>query len=331
MTTQNVMINPKELGAKFRVAREALKLSLDDVNQQIRIHPSSLTNIEQGEFNDWPGGSIYGKSFVRKYADFLKMNTSEIMSEFERVGTKERRVDLRIGNEKTKHQGAGLKATWVLMKRYRRLAIKFTLIIIAVIAALAVLLGFFKVAKSIGSVIHKKRIEAAAKPKPIPKAKALKTKPVKQGSAAEERKQPKPKVESIAKSSVEPIRQLASEPVGTIEPVRVSSDASQVNATVYLNSPELDNFPKIRKQDPLILEVLATVDVWMKLTADGKVLFEEILKKGVTERWIADQDLQVKFGRPEGVLLTLNGYSIGKPGDGQAKHIHLTRSGMANI
>ncbi|MFT5206294.1 MAG: cytoskeletal protein RodZ [Candidatus Omnitrophota bacterium] len=322
MTIQNNEIDPKALGTKFRLAREALKFSLDEVNQQVRIHTNSLANIERGEFNDWPGGSIYGKSFVRKYADFLKMNTSQIMSEFDQVGVKERRVDLRIGNEKSKHQGAGVKATWVMMRRYRKLALNILLVVIVIMVSLGVLLGVVKAFKFIGSVIHDKRIEMAARPKPVKVAK--KTAP------AIVKNKPKAKVETKVKAVVEPIPKIVKTTTPNTKPQSVAADTEETIPSAYLNSHELGNFPKIRKQDPLILEVRATVDVWMKLTADGKVLFEEILKKGASERWIADKDLLVKFGRPEGVLLTLNGYSLGKPGDGQAKHIRLTRSGLAN-
>ena len=66
----------------------------------------------------------------------------------------------------------------------------------------------------------------------------------------------------------------------------------------------------------------------MRLIAGEQAIYEGILKNGTKKSWLSDYPIEIKIGRPEGVELTLNGYPLGKPGDGQAKHIRLSRNGM---
>lgn len=66
--------------------------------------------------------------------------------------------------------------------------------------------------------------------------------------------------------------------------------------------------------------VVLLVDVdetcWFDVIADGRRIFTGILQPGTQATWVADELLQVKFGRPEGVFLTLNGEPLGRAGTG---------------
>jgi cytoskeleton protein RodZ len=69
------------LGERFRAAREARKLSLSDVSEQIRIRSVYLAAIEE---ENWPaiGAPVYVRGFLRTYARFLGLDPEEVVAEF---------------------------------------------------------------------------------------------------------------------------------------------------------------------------------------------------------------------------------------------------------
>ena len=59
-------------GKIFKVEREKLRLSVDDVSKEIKIRSHIISAMESGEFERLP--AVYMKAFVRDYAKFLKLN-----------------------------------------------------------------------------------------------------------------------------------------------------------------------------------------------------------------------------------------------------------------
>lgn len=75
MTTSNKnqeMVSPS-LGEHFRLAREALNLSLDDVSKQLNLRPSILQRLENNEFSHNSISVTYIKGYIRNYAKFLRL------------------------------------------------------------------------------------------------------------------------------------------------------------------------------------------------------------------------------------------------------------------
>ena len=64
------------LGEKFRQAREALNLSLEDVSKQIALRPSILVQIENNEFIQKNVPATFVKGYVRSYGKFLRLPES---------------------------------------------------------------------------------------------------------------------------------------------------------------------------------------------------------------------------------------------------------------
>lgn len=64
----------------------------------------------------------------------------------------------------------------------------------------------------------------------------------------------------------------------------------------------------------LIVDVLQ--DCWFAVVADGETLFTGTLEAGAQVTWSARDTLQVRYGNPEGVRITLNGDYLGVPGTG---------------
>jgi len=84
----------------------------------------------------------------------------------------------------------------------------------------------------------------------------------------------------------------------------------------------------IPKGEKLILVIDATTDVWLRLKVDGKIIFENILKKGASESWKAEKDFTIWTGRAEALQLTLNGNYIGTAGKGVVKNLVIDRKGI---
>lgn len=80
--------------------------------------------------------------------------------------------------------------------------------------------------------------------------------------------------------------------------------------------------------EKLRLTITATDDVWIQLKVDGKIIFQNVLKKGSSEQWMADNDFTIWTGRAQAMQLNLNGNDLGTPGEGVKKDIIVTREGI---
>lgn len=74
MTTLNELTNNElSLGEHFRVAREKLQLSLDDVSKQLNLRPAILQLLENNELTHESIPATFMKGYVRSYAKYLRI------------------------------------------------------------------------------------------------------------------------------------------------------------------------------------------------------------------------------------------------------------------
>lgn len=78
-TIQEAQNNAQEItvGDKFRLAREALNLSLEAVSQAISLRPLILQDIENNRFIHRSTPATFVRGYVRSYAKYLKIADSE--------------------------------------------------------------------------------------------------------------------------------------------------------------------------------------------------------------------------------------------------------------
>lgn len=69
------------VGKTLRAAREAMKLSLDDVSAAINVRVAQLQSIEDDRIDQLPG-MTYAVGFVRSYAQFVKLDAKEMVDTF---------------------------------------------------------------------------------------------------------------------------------------------------------------------------------------------------------------------------------------------------------
>jgi cytoskeleton protein RodZ len=75
---------PRDLGERFRAAREARGLSLSEAAEQIRIRSVYLAALEE---ENWSavGAPVYVRGFLRTYARFLAIEPGEAIAAFNRT------------------------------------------------------------------------------------------------------------------------------------------------------------------------------------------------------------------------------------------------------
>jgi cytoskeletal protein RodZ len=96
----------------------------------------------------------------------------------------------------------------------------------------------------------------------------------------------------------------------------------------WLRSVELGNFPKLAAKTPLELTITAADSVWLRVTCDGKVLFQSILKKGASETWKASNAVEIWTGNSSNMQLFLNRFPLGSPGKGVIRKLVVSHDGV---
>lgn len=71
----------KEIGDLFFQQRRKLNFTVEEVNRRTHIHVKVIRDIESGAFESI--GAVYLKSFLKKYSDFLGLDTTDIMRRYD--------------------------------------------------------------------------------------------------------------------------------------------------------------------------------------------------------------------------------------------------------
>jgi len=73
----------KTVGDNLRKAREEKNITLEEVSEKLKIKVAQLKAIENNEIDKLPG-KIYGIGFVKVYANYLELDSKEIVSRFKK-------------------------------------------------------------------------------------------------------------------------------------------------------------------------------------------------------------------------------------------------------
>jgi transcriptional regulator with XRE-family HTH domain len=79
----------ENLGQQLRDAREAREMSLEDVEQALRIRVRFLAAFESGAYDDLPG-AVQARGFLRNYARLLNLDEDSVLARFDAIGTRSR-------------------------------------------------------------------------------------------------------------------------------------------------------------------------------------------------------------------------------------------------
>lgn len=116
-----------EIGETLRERRMAMKIDVQEVEQETKIRAKYLRALENEEYNLLPGNA-YVKSFLRTYAEYLGLDSRALVDAYRAQG--EQHEDDPAFFSARNEPGGKSRAKWV-----------FAIAIVLVIAAVLFLIG----------------------------------------------------------------------------------------------------------------------------------------------------------------------------------------------
>jgi len=77
----NIFLNSETLGQQLKKEREAKKISLEKVSEDLKINKKYLSALESERLQDLPAG-IYARNYFKAYAEYLNLNVNEILKQY---------------------------------------------------------------------------------------------------------------------------------------------------------------------------------------------------------------------------------------------------------
>lgn len=71
----------KEIGEKLKEAREEMGVSIEEVAEDLKLRPSQIQNIEEGNMDAFKD-IFYLKYFIRDYAKYLGLSYEDMVDDF---------------------------------------------------------------------------------------------------------------------------------------------------------------------------------------------------------------------------------------------------------
>lgn len=335
----------QEFGEYLRQRREEQGLTIADVSDRTKIHMRHIRAIEEGRLEALPG-IVYAKAFVRHYARAVGEDPDAMAAQFHQViqlqGESAGLTGYRRRSRRRARRGSRIPWPWV--------------VVIAALAGLGLL-----IAKTVdfggevavppqgtpGGLSSEPALEAPTPespfglepeavpgllPEPAPEAGPEIDRSPPQGAAPAEGPalnleegagEPGLSPDNPGRVNVgagEPPLTSGSGPVGSEEPggAQGAATAQENEAALAASSPGV------------VLEVAVERASWFNVEADGRVIFTGVLDDGESRVWVASEELKVRYGRPEGVFITLNGEFLGRAGTGVITRVY-SREGVAGI
>jgi cytoskeleton protein RodZ len=300
-------------GEGLRREREMRGITLEEISAHTKISIHFLQAIEADDLGKLPGG-IYTRNFIRAFARYLGLDEEKVMSEYHSFAPG-RDFDLNrmTSARPVRESRAG---TWI-----------------GLLLAAAMLTGgylLFRYSQRTAGVPQSAAHAATpAGQKQPPPAQAV----------APPASQPVTGSEGVASPSPSPENQTNLSPPATPAPNASGSSAPPAigspthtasgtpSAAGAATAPEGVEFTGAGTD--LLLQVAATDRSWVDLGADGKTVFQRVLKQDEIQTFKAKKYFDLTTGNAEGIVLTLNGETLGPLGQrGEVKTVHLTRDSV---
>ena len=281
-----------ELGSWLRQAREAKRLSLEDVERETRIRAQFLAALEEEDFSRLPG-DVYTRGFLRNYASFLGLDPNEALRRYKEL----------IAQPNNGESGPAARLSLdepveVPLMEPARSSARLASIILLVIALAIVGVWYFSTVgrDSLPSFLRGILPPAGAAPSPTIQA-AVNT-----GT---------PELPGTPPAASSPI------PSPTITPSPTASPTPTPTSTPT---------PKVYRGVEVQVEIVATS--WMQVTVDGVRVFAGTLEPGETRTWEGQESVALRVGNAGGVRVTVNGEPLGLLGAiGEVKDVEWVRQG----
>ena len=296
------------IGERLRTARQALGLSLEEVETATRIRLSYLDALEREEFTALPNPA-YVKGFLRNYAAYLGIPADELLQAYPRDTSSGTAAAAPVIRHESPIDVVIKPAT-----PYSPTRQLLTIIGLAVgVGILIVVYVFFSQVREFS-----RTPPASSRKAPAPgeqPALAPAGQPPQTTSAAPSVQPPAPPPSAQPPSAIPAPKTPASPPTSTAAPATPAAPQQSSAPPPYPPAGPSQTGPP--PAGALQVAVAATDRSWVRAVADGTVVFEGFVEAGGKQAWGAARQITVKVGNAGAVEVTVNGRSLGpmgKPG-----------------
>jgi cytoskeletal protein RodZ len=314
----------KEIVVQLKTAREGKSLSIDEIAMYTCIRPVFLKALEEGRFEDLQE-AVFVQGFVRRYGDIVGLNGTDLAHDFGKIC-----FPPEVHDES--------KITAKVPSIHIPLFVPYALLIAVASFGLFYVLNPQRQAQSktqnqnIESQATSQK-EAIQTPKPtLPVASTPTPIASKIATAI-----PSPAASATASPTASPTVSPIISPIASATPSPTSSPIASATQSPTPSS-EINKTPS-PAVSPTVnsgsQQVAVTLELqgssWVRVRADGKIVYEGTLNKGEKKTVNAAQKLTVLAGNAGVVLVSANNEQA-KPigGEGEVKTVTYTTSQPAN-
>jgi len=301
------------IGERLRTARQALGLSLEEVETATRIRLSYLDALEREAFTELPNPA-YVKGFLRSYAAYLGIPAGELLAAYPR--------DASLGTaaaEPVVRHDSPIDVVITPATPYSRTRRLLTIAGIVVgVGLLIVVYVFFSQVREFARTPPPASSRKAPAPgeQPEPPAPAPADGQSQAPSAAPSVQPPAP-----PPAAHPPAAPPAAAPAPAKPAPASPSPAAPANPAAPQQPSGPPPYPPAGPSEtgpPLAgtvqVAVTANERSWVRAVADGTVVFEGVIEAGGRQGWQAARQITVKVGNAGAVEVVVNGRSLGPMG-----------------
>lgn len=299
-----------EIGSRLKEAREAKKLSLEDVQGKTKIQTRYLDAIEKGNFDIMPG-AFYVRAFIKEYASAVGLDPEKLMEEHNNeLPSPTDDPSIQYSRVQRSRNTAGGSST----KTSGFLSFLPTLIIIIVgIGLIFTIWSFLQSPEETDSGTNRSNTEEGVEEVVVNPADETDDADENTGdSSGEEQNSEKTNSEDENRESEE----QTDEEESTLELQSQETQGSEQAVTYALINPD----------EEVTLELDTNSEHWLEITnGSGESLYSGIFSEANVplQENMTDQDsFSLRFGNPADLDIVVNGISLNLPEDTNKSQVH---------
>lgn len=271
--------------------RQKRNISLDKIAADTRISLRHLQSIEEGRFNDLPGG-VYGRAFIKAYCESLNLDPEEMLKRYEQLQPPvQSEMEAKAIIPLPEPDAFSLRAPVII----------WGLILVA--AVLGGYLGRGWIADTFSSYFSQEEETPENISSPVENPPAVDS----------------PRAEANLQKPASSPEDLSAEntPRETMPPV--SQDSAVTHPLAETVSPPAMIPDGMHFSDARIrVELEATESCWISVAVDGAPSVAKLMLPGESELFFADESARIRIGNAGGINMKINDRptrALGGPGE----------------
>ena len=281
------------IGTQLRQARNEQKRSLSDVARETKIQGWVLEALEADRLQEHMN-PVYVKGLLTTYAKALHLTPEPLLAQLAAPQPAPVQEALPPTPPPLPRRPVSIHLPKFLTGRLgSALALSTCVLALVLFTPVRGWMSHQSTAALKAMKQHSARVAASRPPSPAPRKHVAKAAPARPAAAPST---PAPASTPPPASTVPTLAAM----VPLVDPIKPTAP------TKPATPPPLTLIPG----KPLELQLNVQRTMWVRIRADGKLLAQQRLPRGTTERWTAKKVFQLIVANPSEVQLTLNGQSI---------------------